>query len=57
MPILVAGKAGGTPRSGQHLRFPDQPSVGTPFVTLAQGLGVTQASFEDSTGTIPCIRG
>ncbi len=56
MPILVAGKAGGTLRTGQHLRFPDQPSVGNLFVTLAQGLGVNETSFGDSTGTLPGIR-
>lgn len=56
MPILVAGKAGGTLRPGQHLRFPDQPSVGNLFVTLAQALGVNQTSFGDSTGVLPGIR-
>jgi hypothetical protein len=56
MPILVAGKAGGTLRTGQHLRFPDQPSVGNLFVSLAQALGVNQTSFGDSTGTLPGIR-
>ena len=56
MPILVAGKAGGTLRTGQHLQFSAQPSVGNLFVTLAQALGVSQTSFGDSTGPLAGIR-
>ncbi len=57
MPVLVAGKAGGALRTGQHLRFPDQPSVANLFVTLAQSMGLSgTTSFGDSTGTLPGIR-
>ncbi len=55
MPILVAGKAGGTLRPGQHLRYADQPSVGNLFTTLGQALGAAVPSFGDSTGTLPGI--
>ena len=51
-----AGKAGGTLRTGQHLQFSAQPSVGNLFVTLAQALGVSQTSFGDSTGPLAGIR-
>jgi hypothetical protein len=56
MPVLVAGKAGGTLRTGQHLKYADQPSVANLFVTLAQAMGVNQQSFGDSTGTLPGVR-
>jgi len=56
MPVLVAGKAGGTLRTGQHLKYADQPAVGNLFVTLAQAMGVNQQSFGDSTGTLPGVR-
>lgn len=56
MPVLIAGKAGGVLRTGQHLRFPDQPSVGNLFVSLGEALGVSVPSFGDSTGPLPGIR-
>lgn len=56
MPVLVAGKAGNQLRTGQHLAFPNQPSVANLFVTLAQAMGVNQTSFGDSTGTLSGIR-
>ncbi|HEY0880755.1 MAG TPA: DUF1552 domain-containing protein [Archangium sp.] len=56
MPILVAGKAGGALRTGQHLRYPDQPSVGNLFVSLAGALGVNTTQFGDSTGALQGIR-
>lgn len=56
MPILVAGRAGGTLRPGQHQRYTNQPSVGNLFVTMAQALGVSSVTqFGDSTGTLPGI--
>lgn len=56
MPVLVAGKAGGALRTGQHLAFTGQPSVANLFLTLAQSMGVNETSFGDSTGTLPGIR-
>lgn len=56
MPVLVAGKAGGALRTGQHLRYADQPSVGNLFVSLGGALGVTVPSFGDSTGPLPGVR-
>jgi hypothetical protein len=56
MPVLLAGKAGGALRTGQHLRFPDQPSVGNLFVSLGQALGVNVPSFGDSAGALPGVR-
>jgi hypothetical protein len=56
MPVLLAGKAGGALRTGQHLRFPDQPSVGNLFVSLGQALGVNVPSFGDSTAALAGIR-
>ncbi|MFT3710927.1 MAG: DUF1552 domain-containing protein [Archangium sp.] len=56
MPILVAGKAGNALRTGQHLSFPNAPSVANLFVTLAQAMGLPDTSFGDSTGTLSGLR-
>lgn len=56
MPILVAGKAGSALRTGQHLQFPNAPSLGNLFVTLGQAMGLSTTSFGDSTGTLPGLR-
>ena len=53
MPVLVAGRAGGALRTGQHLRFTGSPSVANLLVTIAQAMGVNQSSFGDSTGALP----
>lgn len=56
MPILVAGKAGGALRTGQHQRYTNQPSVGNLFVSLGQALGVSSVTqFGDSNGALQGI--
>ncbi len=57
MPVLVAGKGGGSLRVGQHLRYADQPSVANLFVGLGQALGAPVTAFGDSTGVLPGLRG
>jgi hypothetical protein len=56
MPILLAGKAGNALRTGQHLQFPNAPSLGNLFVTVAQAMGLPTTSFGDSTGALAGIR-
>lgn len=50
MPVVLAGKGGGTLRGGRHLRVPD----GTPFanllLSLADRMGVPLDAVSDSTG-------
>ncbi len=53
IPILLAGRGGGTLKPGRHLRYPK----GTPFsnllVALAERMGVKPERFADSTGPLP----
>lgn len=56
MPVLVVGKAGGALRTGQHLRYPEQPSVANLLVAVGQALGAPVTQFGDSTGALSGIR-
>lgn len=56
MPVLVLGKAGGALRTGQHLRYPEQPSVANLLVSVGQALGAPVTQFGDSTGALPGVR-
>ncbi len=51
LPILIAGKGGGSIRGGQHLNFEGKPLCNL-HLTLAQSLGVTMNQFGDSNGTL-----
>ena len=49
LPILLAGKGGGSLRTGQHLRFPRELPLTNLWLSLLNRMGVTQESFGDST--------
>jgi len=53
LPLVLAGRGGGTVKPGRHLRYPK----GTPFsnllVALAERMGVKPERFADSTGPLP----
>jgi hypothetical protein len=48
MPILLAGAAGGAFTPGRHLVYPDEPSVGSLFLSIAQAFGMGTSSFGDA---------
>ncbi len=53
MPILLAGGAGGQMRTGNHIRFNDQP-VGRLFVSVLNFLGAPTETFgKDGMGALP----
>ncbi len=55
LPILLAGKGGGTIRGGRHLVFPirrDTPLMNL-YLALFERMGVPTKSFGDSTGVLP----
>ncbi|HEV3445311.1 MAG TPA: DUF1552 domain-containing protein [Gemmataceae bacterium] len=55
LPILVAGKGGGTIKTGRHLRYPkdkDMPLTNL-YVSLLDRMDVHVPSFGDSTGQLP----
>jgi hypothetical protein len=52
LPILVAGKGGGSLKSGRHLRFAKETPLNNLWLALLERLGVRMASLGDSTGPL-----
>jgi len=52
LPILLAGKGGGSVKTGRHVRFPKETPLNNLWLAMLQRAGVKQASLGDSTGTL-----
>lgn len=52
MPILLAGRGGGTVTPGEHRRFTGGPPVANLFLTILRSFGIQDATFGDD-GTAP----
>ena len=53
LPILVAGKGGGTLRTGRHLRYPSETPLTNLYLSMLDRIDVHVPSFGDSTGQLP----
>jgi hypothetical protein len=52
LPILVMGKAGGTIKTGRHVKYPRNTPLNNLWVSMLDRLGVRVPSFGDSTGRL-----
>lgn len=52
LPVVLAGRAGGTLEGNRHLVFPEQTNMSNLLVAVLGKLGVAQDSFGDSTGQL-----
>lgn len=52
LPIVVAGKAGGAFRTGQHIAQPKNTPLCNLYLTMLNGMDVGAETFGDSTGTL-----
>jgi hypothetical protein len=52
LPILLAGKAGGSLRSGRHLQYAHNTPLANLFVEMLDRMNTPVASFGDSTGRL-----
>jgi hypothetical protein len=52
LPILLAGKGGGTLRGGRHLRYPNGTPLTNLYLSLLDRTGVSLPRFGDSTGRL-----
>src|SRR4029077_9386609 len=52
LPILLAGKANGTIKTGRHIRFPNETPLTNLYVAMLNRIGVQAARFGDSTGAL-----
>jgi len=53
LPVLVAGKGGGTIQTGRHIRYPRNTPMTNLYVSMLEGLGVHTERIGDSTGRLP----
>ena len=52
LPILLAGKGGGTLTSGRHVRYPRETPLTNLYLSMLDRVGVPIDSFGDSTGRL-----
>jgi hypothetical protein len=57
LPILLAGNGSGTIKTGRHLRFARETPLTNLYLSLLDRIGVTVASFGDSTGRLESLDG
>jgi hypothetical protein len=53
LPVLLAGKGGGTVTAGRHIRYPFNLPICNLYISLLERMGCTVPSFGDSTGRLP----
>jgi len=52
LPIVLAGKGGGTIRTGRHVRYPEETPLNNLFISMMERMGVHTDTFGDSTGKL-----
>jgi hypothetical protein len=55
LPVLLAGKGGGSLRTGRHVRFSDETPMANLFLSMLERVTVQTDRFGDSTGTLPYL--
>jgi hypothetical protein len=53
LPIVLAGKAGGTLNPGRHLTYPKDSQLCNLYLSMIRRMGVQAERFGDSTGELP----
>lgn len=54
LPVLLAGRGGGSIRPGRHVSYGEEPSVGSLYVSLLRAFGVSADRFgDDGEGPLP----
>ena len=57
LPILLAGRGGGTIRSGRHIEYPNNTPLANLFVSILDRMGVESETLGDSTGRLDGLEG
>ena len=57
LPILVAGKGGGTIRGGRHLVYPANTPLNNLYLSMLERAGVPARTLGDGTGPLPMLGG
>jgi len=53
LPVLLAGKAGGTIRTGRHVRLESETPMANLFLSMLDRVGASMERIGDSTGMLP----
>jgi hypothetical protein len=53
LPVVFAGRAGGTVSPGRHVRYPRNTPMANLFLEMLDRMGVKEERFGDSTGRLP----
>ena len=57
LPILLAGKGGGTLKPGRHILYPKETPLTNLYVSMLDRMGAHVDSFGDSKGPLPSLEG
>lgn len=57
LPLLMAGRGGGTVLSGRHVRYSHETPMCNLFLSMLDRMGITADSFGDSTGRLRGLNG
>jgi len=57
LPILLAGKAGGTLKTGRHLRYPRETPLSNLWLAMLDRVGAKVSELGDSTGRLSGLQG
>lgn len=57
LPILVAGKGGGTLKGGRHLVYPKNTPLNNLYVSMLDRVGAPTPKLGDSSGPLPRLDG
>jgi len=53
LPILLAGKGGGSLKTGRHIRYPRETPVNNLWLAMLDRMGAPTESLGDGTGVLP----
>jgi hypothetical protein len=53
LPVVLAGKGGGTIQTGRHLRFEKETPMANLFLSMLDRVGAPTERLGDSTGLLP----
>ena len=57
LPVLLAGKGGGTIRSGRHVKYASRTPLNNLYASMLDRMGAGTPSLGDSTGLLPALEG
>lgn len=57
LPILMAGRGGGTIQTGRHIRYPNETPLNNLWLSLLERMDVRVPFLGDATGTLPHLNG